>query len=97
MIGAAGVNQFSAIQSVAAFSAPFTFSVTAANVAAGADPFSYGSALGIYLVNSSLNSAFSVEGNFNPDAGSDYGSPCRPRSGKFGARHTAAPAAGSHA
>ncbi len=73
MIGAAGVNQFSAIQSVAAFSAPFTFSVTAANVGAGADPFSYGSALGIYLVNSSLSSAFSVEGNFNPDAGSDYG------------------------
>jgi len=73
MIGAAGVNQFSAIQSVAAFSAPFTFSVTAGGVADGADAFSYGSALGIYLVNSSLSSAFSVEGNFNSDAGSDYG------------------------
>ena len=74
MSGAAGVNQFSAIQSVAAYSAPFTFSVTALQLGAGGDePFSYGSGLGIYLVNSSLGQAFSAEANFNPDAGSNYG------------------------
>ncbi len=74
MSGAAGVNQFSAIQSATAYSAPFTFSVTALQLGAGGDePFSYGSGLGIYLVNSSLSQAFSVEANFNPDAGSNYG------------------------
>ncbi len=73
MAGAAGINQFSAIQSVAAYSAPFTFSVTALPLGVADKPFSYGSSLGIYLVNSSLSQAFSVEGNFNPDAGSDYG------------------------
>ena len=70
MAGAAGVDQFSAIQSAAAYSAPFTFSVTALQLGAGgSEPFSYGSGLGIYLVNSSLSQAFSVEANFNPDAG----------------------------
>ena len=73
MSGAAGVNQFTAIQSAASYSAPFTFSVTALQLgASGDEPFSYGSGLGIYLVNSSLSQAFSVEANFNPDAGSDY-------------------------
>ncbi len=74
MAGAAGVDQFSAIQSAAAYSAPFTFSVTALQLGAGgSEPFSYGSGLGIYLVNSSLSQAFSVEANFNPDANADYG------------------------
>jgi Bacterial Ig-like domain (group 3) len=73
MAGAAGVNQFSAVQSAAAYSAPFTFSVTALPLGDGDMPFSFGSGVGIYLVNSSLSQAFSVEGNFNPDAGSDYG------------------------
>ena len=54
MIGAAGVNQFSAIQSVAPVSAPFTLSVTAGSVGFDSQEFSYGSPLGIYLVNSSL-------------------------------------------
>ncbi len=73
MAGAAGVNQFSAVQSAAAYSAPFTFSVTALPLGDGDMAFSFGSGVGIYLVNSSLSQAFSVEGNFNPDAGSDYG------------------------
>ena len=74
MAGAAGVDQFSAIQSAAAYSAPFTFSVTALQLGAGgSEPFSYGSGVGIYLVNSSLSQAFSVEANFNPDANADYG------------------------
>ncbi|MHB1883626.1 MAG: hypothetical protein ACYCVV_01160 [Acidimicrobiales bacterium] len=67
MQGAADEKQFSAVQSASAYSAPFTVKASAT----GAQ--SYGNTIGLYLVNSSLSEAFSVEANLNPANTPYYG------------------------
>ncbi len=59
--GVRGDNEFSAVQSVDACAAPFTFSATV-----GGEGSYAGSSFDIYLVSQDLSQTLSVEGNLGP-------------------------------